>query len=400
MNVNFLAPYPDFFAFGVILLLAAILSLGVRESSLLNNVFTTINVVVIAVVLVAGGMNADPKNWTIPKEDIPEGVRGGEGGFMPYGIAGVMAGAAKCFYGFVGFDCVATTGEEAKNPKRNIPLAIIFSLIIIFLAYFGISTVLTMMWPYYAQNPSAPFPYVFDQIGWITVKWIVSIGACFALTTSLLGAMFPLPRVLYAMGKDGIIFKIFAKIHPKTQTPLIATILSGFLAAIMALAFDLQQLIDMMSIGTLMAYTIVAICVLILHYKCPDEMESSQTPSQTTLIRQLTNFKYAKEPNKLSSGITKIGVCTFSILAMALSGLLKFDFSAVTIALMSIVAAALVLNILIIYRQPRDRSIDLTFEVPLVPFLPCVSILVNLYLMFQLDANTWIRFCVWLVLGK
>lgn len=110
---------------------------------------------------------------------------------MPYGIAGVMAGAAKCFYGFVGFDCLATTGEEAKNPKRNIPLSIVLSLVIIFLSYFGVSTVLTMMWPYYAQvsnffsfyiycvrsscnhlqNPDAPFPHVYEQIGWIEIKW-------------------------------------------------------------------------------------------------------------------------------------------------------------------------------------------------------------------------------------
>jgi amino acid transporter len=95
---------------------------------------------------------ADPSNWSIAPEDIPSSVKNaGTGGFMPFGMSGVMIGAAKCFYGFVGFDSVATTGEEAKKPQRHIPLAIILSLIIIFVAYFSISTVLTMMLPYYAQ---------------------------------------------------------------------------------------------------------------------------------------------------------------------------------------------------------------------------------------------------------
>lgn len=219
MNVDFLSDYPDFFSFVVVLILAALLAYGVKESTLMNNIFTGVNLCVIAIVLVAGGMNSDSANWNIKPEDIPEGINGGSGGFAPYGFAGIMAGAAKCFYGFVGFDCIATTGEEAKNPSRNIPLAIVISLIIIFLAYFGISTVLTMALPYYLQNPEAPFPHLFDQLEWYEIKWIVSIGAIFALCTSLLGAMFPLPRVLYAMSSDGIIFKKLRTVHPKTQTP-------------------------------------------------------------------------------------------------------------------------------------------------------------------------------------
>lgn len=170
INVDFLADYPDFFSFFIVILLSILLAVGVKESTLMNNIFTGVNLIVIGIVLVAGVMNgefftyflekkkniifvsiADMNNWKIAKEDIPQGIRGGEGGFMPYGVAGIMAGAAKCFYGFVGFDCVATTGEEAKNPQKNIPLAIVISLIIIFLAYFGISAVLTLMWPYYLQ---------------------------------------------------------------------------------------------------------------------------------------------------------------------------------------------------------------------------------------------------------
>lgn len=187
-------------------------------------------------------------NWKISTSDIDPQYQkdAGKGGFLPFGYAGVMAGAAKCFYGFVGFDAVATTGEEAKNPQRDIPLAIVISLGIIFGAYFAISTVLTMMWPYYLQvtngfiwnrinssiffylkDSDAPFPYVFDQIGWTVIKWVVTIGAVFALFTSLLGAMFPLPRVIYAMSSDAIIFKPLSKVNSWTKTPLLATIVSG-----------------------------------------------------------------------------------------------------------------------------------------------------------------------------
>lgn len=141
-----------------------------------------------------------------------------------------MAGAAKCFYGYVGFDCVATTSEEAKNPKRNIPIAICLSLLIIFASYFGMSMVLTLMWPYYDQDPKAPFPYVLEQLNYPTIKLIVTGGAIFALCTSMLGAMFPLPRVIYAMADDGLLFQIFSKVNPRTKTPAQATLLAGLLS--------------------------------------------------------------------------------------------------------------------------------------------------------------------------
>lgn len=227
MGPDFLAEYPDILSFAIITILTIILASGVKESSIVHSIFTTVNLCTITMVVIAGSIKADPSNWAIAKDDIEEGYDGGEGGFMPFGIAGVMAGAAKCFYAFVGFDCVATAGEEAKNARRNIPLAVILTLIICVVVYISISIVLTMMWPYYKQDIDAPLVHVFDQIGWSTIKWIVSVAAVFALFSSLLGALFSLPRMCYAMGNDGVLFRFMGRVHRRTKTPVIATVISG-----------------------------------------------------------------------------------------------------------------------------------------------------------------------------
>lgn len=416
MTIDFLSPYPDFFSFLVIMLLAGLLSIGVKESTILNNIFTCVNLLTVVTVIIAGAIKSDVKNWTIPKSEVPEGA--GDGGFMPFGIAGVMAGAAKCFYGFVGFDCVATTGEEAKNPQKSIPIAIVISLIIIFLSYFGISTVLTMMLPYFEQDEKAPLPHVFTKVGWTAIMWIVTVGAVFALCTSLLGAMFPLPRILYAMANDGLLFKFLAKINPRTKTPILATLISGFLAGIMALIFDLNQLIDMMSIGTLLAYTIVAICVLVLRYEDPQPTSYDYSTHDQNLkfghtgivnnvfhtLKQLFNLSMIKYPSIMSSSITKWGIVLFSIFACGFCAIIIFAGSALAdlepwaLSLIIILAVIMLIILLIIGRQP-NTTIKLTFKVPLVPIVPALSIIINVYLMLVLDKYTWIRFGVWLFIG-
>lgn len=171
--------------------------------------------------------SADPKNWSIPESDVPEGF--GKGGFMPYGVAGVMAGAAKCFFGFVGFDCIATTGEEVRNPRKNIPRSILLSLLVIFLCYCGVSTVLTLMVPYYLQDANAPLPSAFKEVGWNFAMWIVSIGGLVGLLASLFGALFPLPRVMYSMAQDGLLFRFLGRIHPRYRVPVIGSIFAAIL---------------------------------------------------------------------------------------------------------------------------------------------------------------------------
>ncbi|PNF36664.1 hypothetical protein B7P43_G13333 [Cryptotermes secundus] len=420
INIDFLSQYPDFFSFAVIMVLAGILSSGVKESTFLNNIFTGVNLLTVSIVIIAGSLKSDVHNWAISKSEIPQAVasRAGEGGFMPFGLSGIMAGAAKCFYGFVGFDCVATTGEEAKNPQKSIPIAIVISLIIIFFSYFGISTVLTMMWPYYDQDENAPLPHVFTKVGWPAIMWIVTVGAVFALCTSLLGAMFPLPRILYAMANDGLLFRCLARINPRTKTPVLATLLSGLLAGIMATIFDLQQLIDMMSIGTLLAYTIVAICVLILRYEDPSP-SSFDYPSHEQgihsgnagiigsvlhLMKLLFNLSMIKYPSLLSSSITKWSIVLFSILTIGFCSVIIYGGSALKdlklwAVILAVVFVFLMLVMLFIIGRQPNSSVKLSFKVPLVPIVPALSVFINLYLMLVLDVYTWIRFGVWLAIG-
>lgn len=146
--IHTFSSYPDFLAFGITFLLTVMLSVGVKKSSAFNNVCTVINLLVVTYAVITGCFKADTHNWKLTPEEIPkDGHDHGAGGFFAFGFKGVMTGAATCFYGYVGFDCIATTGEEARNPQKSIPIAIVSSLAIVFCAYFSVATVQTMMWP-------------------------------------------------------------------------------------------------------------------------------------------------------------------------------------------------------------------------------------------------------------
>lgn len=256
---------PDFIAFVITILMMLLMAAGVKKSLVFNNVLNAINLAVWVFVMAAGMFYVDSNNWSE------------HSGFLPYGWSGVFTGAATCFYAFIGFDIIATTGEEATNPKRSIPLAIVSSLIIILVAYVTSSMVLTLIVPYDQVDQDSALVEMFGQVGAYKCKYIVAVGALAGLTVSMFGSMFPMPRIVYAMAQDGLIFRSLSQVWPATGTPAIATLTSGICAAFAALLIQLEVLVEMMSIGTLLAYTLVSTCVLILRYQ----------PHSTNLIELL-----------------------------------------------------------------------------------------------------------------
>lgn len=199
------------------------------------------------------------------------------------------------------------------------------------------------------------------------------------------------------MGNDGVLFRFLGSVHPRTKTPINATIVSGLFSAVMAAVFSLHQLVDMLSIGTLLAYTLVAVCVLILRY----ESDASHFLNYKLSWKNLFRYRSSDKPSQLSSSLTKILVVAFCVLATVLGCLLTFfDFTKADIILASSAGAAMILAIIAIALQPTDSTIKISFKVPFVPLLPCLSVFCNIFLMLQLDLNTWIRFGVWLIVGE
>ncbi|KAF4794397.1 High affinity cationic amino acid transporter 1 [Turdus rufiventris] len=432
-----LAEHPDFFALILILLLTVLLAFGVSESALVNKIFTAVNLLVLSFVIIAGFIKGDIKNWQLSENNVnfsqsdsPDDMKNafGSGGFFPFGLEGMLTGAATCFYAFVGFDCIATTGEEARNPQRSIPIGIIVSLLICFVAYFGVSASLTLMVPYFHLNKNSPLPEAFQAVGWEPARYAVAVGSLCALSSSLLGSMFPMPRVIYAMAEDGLLFKHLSGVHGGRKTPLIATFVSGFVAAVCALLLDLKDLVDLMSIGTLLAYSLVAVCVLILRYQprqlnSPRAMEmlelngneedrvimdptitaASAQHKETLSLVMLFNPP-GDTPTVLSGRIVYVCVTVIAAVITILCVVLTYNVAALKDASVGCVVAVVLLLVallfltIIIWRQPQSNA-RLNFKVPFLPLLPICSIFVNILLMVRLSAVTWAFFAVFMVAG-
>jgi hypothetical protein len=214
------------------------------------------------------------------------------------------------------------------------------------------------------------------------------------------------------MANDGLLFKWLARIHPKTEIPIIATVLSGFLAAVLALIFELQELVEMMSIGTLLAYTVVAFCVLLLRYK-PGTIgitmttlsDLSDPPLASTSERIKLLADSAQSPTEQTSLRATACICIAAVLFFFASALAIWGQEAIlahrgwAVFLACLIGVLLLVTVMYLFRQPKNET-PLPFMVPLVPWIPLLSMFVNIFLMLKLSYLTWVRFAVWMVIGK
>jgi basic amino acid/polyamine antiporter, APA family len=255
-------------AFCIALLITAILVVGIKESAGFNAIIVAIKVSVVLFIIVLGMNYVNRANWGHDWSS-----------FAPMGFSGIGTGAAYIFFAYIGFDAVSTTAQEAKNPQRDLPIGIIASLVVCTILYILVACVLTGMVPWREINIEAPLARAFLDRGLVKASYLITAGALAGLTSVMLVMLLGQTRVLYSMANDGLLPKgFFAAIHPKFRTPYKNTILVGIMAAVVGSLFPIDDIGKMVNIGTLLAFVIVCISVIVLRKTNPGQPRPFKTP--------------------------------------------------------------------------------------------------------------------------
>jgi len=340
----------------IVALITYIVYIGIRESKTANNVFVIIKLAVILLVIIAGAFYVSPVNWHP---------------FMPNGFSGVLSGVSAVFFAYIGFDAISTTAEECKNPQRDLPRAMFNTLIICTVLYIILVLVLTGMTNYTHLNVADPLAYVFKSQNSKVTNWlagIISVSAIFVIASVLLVYQLGQPRIWMSMSRDGLLPKVFSRIHPKYRTPSFSTVLTGCVVGIPALFMNLDVVIALTSIGTLFAFVLVCGGILVLQktpnrppskFRVPDISGKYIIPA-LFLLSVILIVIYV--PEHFKSLFRKEGI-----------PMLVFWIVATVVSALSFI---------------KDFSL-----IPVMGLLSCF------YLMAQESHTNWYRFVIWLCIG-
>ncbi len=356
---------PDFFgtklflnipAFIIVALITALAYIGMHESKKSANAMVVFKIIVILFVIAIGFFYVDPANWKP---------------FMPNGFTGVLQGVSAVFYAYIGFDAISTTAEECKNPQRDLPRGMIYALVICTVLYILISLVLTGMVNYSELKVDDPLAFVFDKLGLKWIGYIISISAVVATTSVLLVFQLGQPRIWMTMSRDGLLPKRFSTIHSKYKTPAFATLVSGFLVGIPALVLPSSIMTDLTSIGTLFAFVLVCLGVLLL-----------------PKLQAVTGSGKFKLPY----------INGQFILPVLVAGLIFLFRTRIKDAVVNISSEAHQEILFLIFILIAVVIAVLTFlrKYSLIPVLGALSCL---YLMIEIPVNSWFWFFVWMGAG-
>jgi basic amino acid/polyamine antiporter, APA family len=334
----------------ITLLITMLVYVGIKESKNASNILVILKLAVIALIIIVGAFYVKPENWSP---------------FAPNGIQGVLGGVASVFFAFIGFDSISTTAEECKNPQKDLPRAMIITLIICTLLYVTIVLVLTGMVSYKELNVEDPLAYVFSLVHLDFVAGVISVSAVVAITSALLVYQLGQPRIWMSMSRDGLLGPKFKKIHPKYKTPSFSTIITGILVGVPSLFMDLQFFVDLTSVGTFFAFILV--CAGVLYLDFTGESKSAK-------------FKLPYINGKFLVPILLIGALIFTTYSGSI--------------LENLNAKPLLYIFWLVFVALAFLSFKFSFSL-----LPVLGILTNLYLMTELGISNWFMFLIWLIIG-
>jgi amino acid transporter len=343
-------------AFVIVILITILVYRGITESKKTTNAMVIFKIIIIIFVIVLGSFYVDTSNWTP---------------FMPNGFTGVLAGVSAVFYAYIGFDAISTTAEECKDPQRDLPKGMIYSLLICTVLYILIALVLTGMVNYSLLKVDDPLAFVFEKIGMHKVGYIISISAVVATTSVLLVFQLGQPRIWMSMSRDGLLPKKFSKVHSKFGTPSFATIVTGLFVGVPSLFMSIGRMTDLTSIGTLFAFVLVCFGVLVLPRLSPDvKKKSFQLPyinGQFIIPVLAAIFIYF--------GLDRI---SNAFAALATEGYQEFLYLIFVFVLIIVAVLSFI----------RKYSV-----------IPVVGAMCCMYLMIEIPPVSWLWFFVWMTIG-